>query len=51
MSKPTQSILSDEVRDITVNAEGSGHGNGGGTVVPLVPFGDANDDANTLVMK
>ena len=46
-----ESIFPDDVRDFTVNAKGSGHGNGGDAVVPLVPLGDANDDANTLVMK
>ena len=51
MAKPTQSIFPDDVRDVTVNAEGSGHGNGGDAVVPLVPPGGANDDVNTLVMK
>ena len=51
MAKPTQSLFPDDVRDVTVNAEGSGHGNRGDAVVPLVPPGYANDDANTLVMK
>ena len=51
MAKPTQSIFPDDVRDVTINAEGSGHGNGGYAVVPLVPPGYANNDANTLVMK
>ena len=48
MAKPTQSIFPDDVRDVTVNAKGSGHGNGGYAFVPLVPPGYANDDANTL---
>ena len=51
MAKPTQSIFPDDVRDVTVNAEGSGHGNRGDAVVLLVPPGYANNDANTLVMK
>ena len=41
--KPTQSIFPDDVRDVTVNAEGSGHGNGGDAVVPL-HVGRMNDD-------
>ena len=48
VTQPAKTMLTDDVADVTINLEGLCQRCRGDTVIPLLPFGDANDDPHAL---